>query len=441
MSRIEEIQVADLQLDLKNPRLTEACRNQRDALHSIAKKQGSRLRVLANDILQNGNNPSDLPIVVPSEDDPDQYDVLDGNRRLATLRALEDPTRLPDDTSPTILSAIKRMSDEYLQAPIESLNCAVFDDRSEATHWIELRHTGEQRGAGAVRWGSDEMNRFRQNVLGLTPNLATQALDFLEHRGQVTAEQRTVSPTTLDRILGSPAARARMGLYLSSGTLHAIADGEEVSKALLHVVNSIHDGRINVNDVRSAEQREDFARNLPDEVAVTPTVDLEEAKALRDLPVQQPPKPTRRHQPRLRPNLIPRDCFLYVTAPRIEAIALELQRLPLSTAPNAVGVLLRVFIELSLDDYIARKGLEVAESSRLRKKLLDVVKDLVDKGAITGRQATPVRRAASKDSFLNPSIDLQHSWVHNQNVTPVGSELRSHWDDLQPFVQALWPEN
>ena len=71
-------------------------------------------------------------------------------------------------------------------------------------------------------------------------------------------------------------------------------------------------------------------------------------------------------------------------------------------------------------------------------KLLKVVQELVAQKAITTNQAAPVRRAAQRDSFLNPSVDLQHAWVHNEHVTPVGSELRSHWDDLQPFIEAIW---
>jgi hypothetical protein len=101
-------------------------------------------------------------------------------------------------------------------------------------------------------------------------------------------------------------------------------------------------------------------------------------------------------------------------------------------------VLLRVFLELSLDNFIAEKNVQVSSKPKLREKLLKAAQHLVAQKAITTNQAAPVRRAAQKDSFLNPSVDLQHAWVHNEHMTPVGSELRSHWDDLQPFIEAIW---
>ena len=167
MSTTDEILVADLQLDLNNPRqLSDDCRDQTEALHSIVRRQGNKLRHLAKDILDNGMNPSDLPIVVPTEDDTDQYVVLDGNRRLVALRLLENPSLLPDDTVKPMQNAFQRMSATYLDDPIEIVTCSVFDDRADANHWVELRHIGEAGGAGTVRWGSDEKSKYSQDILG-----------------------------------------------------------------------------------------------------------------------------------------------------------------------------------------------------------------------------------------------------------------------------------
>ena len=110
----------------------------------------------------------------------------------------------------------------------------------------------------------------------------------------------------------------------------------------------------------------------------------------------------------------------------------------LSGTPNAVGVLFRVFIELSVDSYIARENLTMPKEPVLRLKLNRVADNLITRQMLTKPQAAPVRRAASKDSFLGPSAALMNQWVHNQHMSPVGSELRSHWNDLQPFVTAIW---
>ena len=160
--------------------------------------------------MNHGLDPSDLIIVMPFGGGFGRYAVLDGNRRLTALRALETPDLLVDVLPQALLNAMRRFSNEYNNAPIHEVQCAVFDNRDEANHWIELRNAGEAGGAGSVQWGSDEKDRFRARNGG-KPNLATQALDFLETRGDITHEQRRdTATTTLTRILGSPDIRPKL---------------------------------------------------------------------------------------------------------------------------------------------------------------------------------------------------------------------------------------
>ena len=384
MSTTEDILVADLQLDLYNPRqLSDNCRDQTEALHSIVRRQGNKIRRIAQDILDEGMNPSVLPIVVPTEDDTDQYVVLDGNRRLAALKLLGNPSLLPDDTANSMRNALENLSVTYLEDPIEIITCSVFDDRADATHWVELAHIGEAGGAGTVRWGSDEKSKYSQDILGLPPSQSKQALDLLERLGSITSEHRMTAPTTLGRILSNPTCRTAMGLDLENGQLIAVGEIEDVAKALLYVVQAIHSGTIHVSDVYTAEQREAFGQNLPSEIAATSTADeptpLKDIQAPTTEPQAQsaPESSNQQTQPKPRTMLIPKDCTLNIPPPRIRAIERELRRLNLNTAPNAIGVLLRVFVELSLDNYILKANLQMGSRPKLREKLLSLFYDSV----------------------------------------------------------------
>jgi hypothetical protein len=85
----------------------------------------------------------------------------EGNRRLVALKALENPDSLVGAVDNDVLNQLRDLSRTYQTAPIKSVLCYCVKDRDEARPWIELRHTGENEGAGIVRWGSDESSRFR----------------------------------------------------------------------------------------------------------------------------------------------------------------------------------------------------------------------------------------------------------------------------------------
>lgn len=338
-----------------------------------------------------------------------------------------------------MLKEIRRLSRQYQNNPIDTVACLVVKDRDEARHWIELRHTGQNDGAGIMPWGSDESARFRARSGGL--ELHSQVLNFLEERGDLTPESRRRIPvTSLKRLVETPEVRAKLGIEVQGGRMALLADAKRVAKALLYVIHDFSSGDKKVGDIYTKPQRVQYAEALPREVTVTPTLQSGRGVPVGSGTVRAKGKPTAgQRSARHRDKLIPRDCVLNITGQRMRQIEHELRVLSLTDHTNAVAVLLRVFIELTADDYIDRNGLTGASvDDKLKKKLQDVANDLVTRNKLSAQQAKPVRRACAKDSFLAPSVDLMHNYIHNQHIFPAPGDLRAHWDSLQPFVVAAW---
>ena len=441
MAELQIIPPADLLIDEQNPRISDPNEGQHRALQLLAEHLGPKLKALAVHIVANGINPADLPIVMALPDQS-RYTVLEGNRRLAALRALENPESISGAVAPGILKKIRQLSRDYLANPVEEINCVVMRDRDEARPWIELRHTGENEGAGLVPWGSDESARFRSRTGIAEAHL--QALDFLQERGDLTPEVRKKLPTTsFKRLIETPVVRSKLGVEVLGGVLRLRADVDSVSRALMHVVNDLASRRIKVGDIYRKEHRERYASKLPARVVVKPTIPSGQGLPVSAKTAGSSTKRKTRKQSRAakkRDRLIPPDCVLAIPPGRISDIYVELRKkLSLESHTNAVSVLFRVFVELTVDAYINDNSISgVKTDDKLRKKIEKVAIDLESKKKLNKQQARAIRSANLEHSFLAPGVATMNDYVHNKYIFPAPTDLRQHWNSLQAFIAAMW---
>jgi hypothetical protein len=432
MAEILALSLPDLLIDSENPRLPSPNTSQREALRALAGHEPGKLVALAKDIVAFGTNPSELPIVMSLSDDLKRYVVLEGNRRLATLKALENPEWLVGAIPPSEVEEMRRLGRQYQENPVESVLCVVMN-KDDSRHWIELRHTGGQNGgASVVPWSSDDASRFRARTGNF--EFHTQALNFLEDAGQLTpADRRKVKATSLKRVLGTPEVREKLGIELRDGKLVVVGDQARVIRALKHVVRDME--TVKVANIYTQAQRIAYAKALPTNVTVPPPSQTSASSGKTAVKGSLRGNVSSSQ----RDKLIPPNCAMNITEPRLKDIARELKKLSLAQSPNAVSVLLRVFVELSVDTYIAANKLAgVTDADLFHKKITAVCDDLVARKKLTAQQAKPVRRAAAKDSFLAPSIGMMHAYIHCPNIFPTGSDLRASWNGLEPFIVAVW---
>lgn len=436
MPQLDPIPVASLVIDTENPRFLDSNAGQREALRELAQYRSGKVVGLADDVVQHGLSPIEITMVMRSPRQHDRYIVLEGNRRLVAIRALERPDLLDGVLPSKTVATLRKLSGQYLKNPIRYIDCYIVPNREEARHWIRLRHGRELRGAGTEMWGSQERDRFEARS-GL--RLHAQILDYMEDHGHITpAERKAVPAASFRRLVETPQVAEKAGVQLTKGKLEFTAPVTKAVKVLKTITTDLATKTIKTSHIYHADQRRDYAKGLPS--AKPEPLGKAATKTAPPTPIRVVARPAKP-----RDRLIPTGCSLNISVPRLaEIVEREFRGLSLETFTNAVSVLFRVFIELSCDAYIDDVPKVVTppnikpEDRKLSLKMNIVADDLVKRKRLSDQEAQPARRAAQQNSFLAPSISTMHGYVHNRFMFPPPSDLRVSWDNMEPFFVALW---
>lgn len=456
-AELVDIDLADLIVDVRNARLREEQANEQAALLAIAEKDKRHLLKIATDIIQNGLDPLSLVGVVPTNDQQKRYVVLEGNRRVAALKALETPSIVSPALGRAEQTRLNKLAERFAQNPIKSVRCALFSSEEELEHWITLRHTGQNAGVGLVEWGAEEKDRYTARHGKLSA--AGQIIEFVTKQGELSEEAKDSSKgiiTNLTRLINTPKVREMLGVEIVDGHIFSHYPVDEVEKGLTRVVEDLRTERIRVNDIYYAGQREHYVENLPDsekpnpstrrerswqlQYADTQNTDNQEAETVAS--TQPTTRRRRRRTPRGRTAVIPQSCQLDISPPRINSIYNELLKLSADQYTNACSVTLRVFVELSVDHYLVQENIMTESEMRsipLARRLKVAADDLLQRGKIGTQLKDAVYRVADNRRELSASTVTFNQYVHNEYVYPRAGELRIAWDELQPFVERLWP--
>lgn len=123
-----------------------------------------------------------------------------------------------------------------------------------------------------------------------------------------------------------------------------------------------------------------------------------------------------------------------------------MRTLKLADSRNAIAVLLRVFLELSVDHFLEQNEIQLTvpkpkgggtQNKKLDQKLQECVDILVKVGVPQKDFASIIRSLSVSTSPMH--IELLHSYLHNRFATPSLQELTSAWNNAQGLFEKIWP--
>lgn len=436
----KEIAVESLLVDPLNPRHDEV-EGQREAILALLDKNGApQLLRLAADIAAFGPSPIELALVVPQSED--LYVVVEGNRRLAAVKLLKNPTLLHDAK---LRRDFQRLAEGAL--PLTNLACMVAESREEARRWIELRHNGAQQGVGIVGWSPEMQVRFtgiysgqRGRALLLTDALeVAYATDdeLLDLIGIVKAAKIT----TLGRLVSDPDFRKDAGVELRGDEV-LTHYSPSAMRPFWHRLFKDLASSLTVSSLKSKGQRAQYLEDLEElrpssehRRPLAPVAEEPEAGAGPGTGEATAPVPTSKtpRSQRPRPLRLFHGLQLAHAEPKVKDLLREAQRIDLALFPNAGALLIRVLMELAVSDAVDRLGLG-AKGSSLKDQIRACLRHL-DPSGQANEFAAIRKHVGEPDSPL--SVRSMQAYLHNLYLHPDAASLRAISENYMPMLRSL----
>jgi hypothetical protein len=406
--------------------------NETAAIAWLFNNREQHMRNLAKDIVETGEI-YEAPLVSPNGK---KFIVFDGNRRVTCLKLLRDPRKAP---STELQEYFQDLRSKWRGGLIDRIQCQVETDRERVDEILYRRHTGTQSGVGQSTWD----DRMKANFVARTgkgggTNVAEEIEKRLSTAGMLPSRKK-IPRSTLNRLLSAEAFRNRLGFSINKGRFIFTHREDVVLGALQRVADDLANRKIVLGDIWDVDDKRVYLDKLESE-GVLPTAAhaIAKPKPAAQTPSAQPaPSPPPAVRPARRITLIPDISFPIAWAGRLQrhrAIWDELQfRLHLADHPNAISVLFRVLLELSIENYISQSALAtVHQNDKLSRRALCVAQDLHRKGKIDQKYVGVLQKFQQLDPLV--SMDTLNRYVHSPNFAPSPEHLAAMWDTLAEFV-------
>ena len=468
MSSRKTISINSILLDSENARHGEK-QTQKD-IYKWMTSGGVAQKVLrlAADIAARGLSPLDGMGVMPSkEGEKEPWIVVEGNRRVAALKFLNNPKLCPD---PKLLKQYEQLKKKAATPIPLRVEFSVFGGFSEAAYWIQLRHGGEHGGVGISSWGAKEYDSFLARLGARGANRsAVNLLSYALSNELITlAQYNQIPATTLHRMLSTPAVRKELGCHVSKGDVFRIAGKEYFDRAITTMLVKMASGEVSVTELKSVEQREEFAKkikaagNWGDYVEQSPIsilADLgslggSEVKGVEGESLDKSKTDGAREQlgRPVKPRSGMREILFAakghgLTVPdshtKVQDILRELATLKHSGpkgTPISVSFLLRALLELSSDNYLEKNpGVirRLEPNTPLREKVKCSARHMHAMGRLSQDNLDVVTRHCAEDGGMLTISTLQ-KYLHSTAHFPNGETLNSMWSELKLYIVECW---
>jgi len=468
----KHLAVTTLQLDRKNPRLGRDAKLQspRETIKYLFAHDHAL--DVAKSIATRGFFPNEPLLAVKEEG---RYVVVEGNRRLAALKALHESALLDGPLVRQLARLAARIPDEDSIATVPVI---VAPSREATDRLVAGRHVG----ASVLAWQAENRASFILEKLdeGYDNDRLRDELGFeiadVQHARQTRAivdmarsldlpedvrakleDPRAKLFTTIERVFDSTVGRGFLKVKPDPDTgIRGTTSQEEFLKGFSRLVSDVALGKKSSRTLNTSDDIKDYFEKLdPSERAVGGKGDFVPSDIIDKTPPTDASGTTSFPAPRKRTRkvsetVVPKDFKVVYGCDRLVDIRNELVKMKRDELPNAGAVLLRVFLELSILDYLGRTGGLAVLTARIEKKeslapgrgdpsmkqlVAEIIK--VAKDRLRRVEAENVEKALKYDRTSRFTISDLHAFVHQLGELPTGADIQQFWSRTEPLFRLM----
>jgi len=447
---------------------------------------------LIDSISTDGFIPAD-PVVVWQEPSNEKYYVAEGNRRVLALKLLRHPDKAPK----SIRSYIRKKAFSVNRDDIEKIRVCVAPSYEDCEWYINQRHAGSslQKSWSRLqqqRWIAGLYDKYKgdlEKVIAITKfskgeldhtlrilqirDLALQPaiFDNLDESEKENVKSHRIPMTILERWFFNSKLREAWGIQIESEKVVIASDKASFFNAYLHwlkyvirrddpdvevkintrTIDSNFDGILsalpavvgknsgNQEEISSSQNYDNATNNRESANEDGNSSSNQNIESLETENSKQ--KPSQSKNPD-RLNLVIPECNLSTGNYKLNALFGELKRVPMERYKNCLAASLRVFLDLSVAEYIVSENIGTAMAQRYKRDLQEIMLrhrlEYIKQNRLTAKsQAHKV-----VEKLLNPandfSLDTLNSYVHGSSVVHVDRRfLNRFWDFLFPLLSKL----
>lgn len=447
--QINDYSVNSVYLDTKNIRIPMTDTAQDAILQDLFSNEDAL--ELVKSIVQYGMFPDEFPILVKEKG---KLIVIEGNRRLAALKALDNPNRVP-----YFKDKIKSLKNPK----ISKFRAVLAPSREKATQLIANKHTinlrrpwKPLRQAYFYKSQIENGKTIEELKIEYPGHDITKFIKMLEahHLAKsitydndivslVVHDERKFPITNLERMYDDAFVTDYLGInFDSNGKVKGNTKAEDFKKAYKRIVDDIALDNLNSRNTNNKEQRQKYIKSLPKDLApektnktTFTTKSFKETKVDKD-ELSKSVKSIKR-QKGLIPSFIP----FNLEHSSLREIYEELRSIPVKDYPNAAHDLLRSFLECSLVAYLkTTEEYKLVEKNSKHNPKLDEMLTFILSDKCTSIDDNNLKQVIEHiKSHYTQAYSLARLNMINHNETWVSTEkeVRAAWNKIEPLMKYL----